>query len=825
MTGSPRHACGRACAALALLSCLLQPARAAAGQPPQDTGASGRVVATITTLEGSVQMSGVAVELREDASGLVLARTLTDDAGQVTLPDVPSGQYAIVASRPGFIERRSPPFTVRPGETTQVLLDMPLAFVPPPVEVRANAPSPIDSQQPVSMSDMLSGPVFESAPLQGDDFQSLLPLLPGVVRDADGRLRIKGGQPTQGALQVSSASLIDPSTGDFDVDLPAQSVQSVEVLANPFAAEYGRFSSSITQIRTRRGTNEWDTSVGNLVPRLRGLTRVRGFEPRFSVRGPIRKDRVFLAQDVQFRYVATPVRSLPGEPEINLRSFDSFTRIDGVLSTRHMVAGGLILFPREFRRATMNTFRPISVTPDMTQEGLSAAGVDRLALSSGVVVESTLSFRRFEIDLMATNQEPMVYAPQTQSGGYFNDQERAVSSLQWVESLSLSRNLWRGQHVFKVGTDLQLSEYNGTSLNRPVEVRRLDGSLAERTEFGAISQQAVDGTEFAVFAQDRWRLNSRVTFELGLRMDRDAVVEQINWSPRAGMAVSVLPEGRGIVRGGFGKFLQRTPLNVDAFPSFEPRTVSRFGADGAPLGTVSLVNRIDGPLQTPEANVANIEWDQRFSRRFLLKVAFLVRKGTHEYILDPAPDSGELRLSSSGQSRFKELETTTRYLGGERRDLTLSYVWSRGTADLNNYDQFYGNFRNPIVRANEHNLTPNDVRHRVLLRGTIGLPWRLDFAPVLEFRSGFPWSAVDEFQDFVGPRGRAGRLPTVRTLDFSIARPWKVGKYRFRAGIRVYNAFGAAAERDIQTNVTSPLYGTAYNPVDRSIGFVFGSAK
>jgi hypothetical protein len=808
-------------AALSVLVPALRPP-AAAAQTPATTG---RVAATVTTLEGSVQMSGVAVELRESDSGLVIARTLTDGVGQVTFPDVPAGQYVIVASRPGFIERQSAPFTVRAPDTTPVLLDMPLAFVPPPVEVLANAPTATDSVQPVSMSDMLSGPVFESAPLQGDDFQSLLPLLPGVVRDADGRLRIKGGQPTQGALQVSSASLIDPSTGDFDVDLPAQSVQSVEVLSNPFAAEYGRFSSSITQIRTRRGTNEWDTSIGNLMPRLRGLTRIRGFEPRFSVRGPIRKDRVFLAQDVQFRYVATPVRSLPGEPEINLRSFDSFTRLDGVLSTRHAVAGGLILFPREFRRATMNTFRPISVTPDLTQEGLSAAAVDRFALSSSAVVESTLSFRRFEIDLTATNQEPMVYAPQTQSGGYFNDQERTVSSVQWVEALTLSRDLWRGQHVFKFGTDLQLSDYNGTSLSRPIEVRRLDGTLAERTEFGGISSQAVDGTEFAAFAQDRWRLNSRVTFELGLRLDRDAVVERINWSPRAGVAISVLPEGRGIVRGGFGKFVQRTPLNVDAFPSLEPRTITRYGVDGAALGTVRLANRIAGPLHTPEANVANVEWDQRFSRRYLLKVAFLARQGNHEYILDPAPDAGELRLSSGGQSRFKELETTARYLGGERRDLTLSYVWSKGTADLNNYDQFYGNFRNPIVRANEHNLTPNDVRHRVLLRGTIGLPWKLDFAPVLEVRSGFPWSAVDEYQDFVGPRSQAGRLPRVRTLDFSIARPWHVSKYRFRAGIRVYNVFGAAAERDIQANITSPFYGTAYNPVDRSIGFVFGSAK
>jgi outer membrane receptor protein involved in Fe transport len=380
--------------------------------------------------------------------------------------------------------------------------------------------------------------------------------------------------------------------------------------------------------------------------------------------------------------------------------------------------------------------------------------------------------------------------------------------------------------VFKVGTDLQRSRYNGDSASRPVEIRRLDGTLAERIEFGGPTLQKVIGTEFAVFAQDRWRVNSRLTFEVGLRLDRDAVVEDVNWSPRAGAAIGVLPEGRAIVRGGFGKFVQRTALNVAAFPSFEPRTVSRFGADGLPIGApVPFINRIDGELRTPEAYVGNFEWDQRFGRRVLLKVAFLGRKGNHEYVLQPEPAAGELRLSSTGTSRYREVEATARYLGGERRDLTLSYVWAKGTADLNDYDQFYGNLRNPIIRANEHNLISTDVRHRLLLRGTIGLPGRWDAAPVLELRSGFPWSAVDEFRDFVGPRGHAGRLPAVRTLDVAISRPWHVWKFRFRAGVKLYNVFGAAAERDIQANVTSPNYGTAFNPVERSVGFVLASVR
>jgi len=804
---------------LMLLS-LAAPVAAGAGgtQQPVLPPTTGRVVATITTLEGTVHLPGVDVELRDPAAGMVIAKTVTDGAGQVIFPEVPPGRYIITASRPGFEARDSAAFMVRAGVTAQVLLDTRLTFVPPDVEVRAEAPSATNSVQPVSTSDMLSGTLFETAPLEGDDFRSLLPLLPGVVRDANGRLHIKGGQPTQGALQISSASLIDPSTGDFDLDLPAQSVESVEVLANPFAAEYGRFSSSITQIRTRGGTNEWDVSTGNLVPRFRGLFRgIRGFEPRLSVRGPIIKDRLFFAQTMQFRYVATPVKSLPDEPEVDLRSFDALTRLDGVVSPRHMLGGGLVVFPRELRQVTMNTFRPGSTTPDFNQSGWSAAVVDRFAIWSDLVVETTVSVRHFEIDVNTENLMPMVYAPETQGGGFFNDQERDVRSVQWVEALSLSRDLWQGQHVFKFGTDLQVSQYTGESLSRPVEIRRLDGSLAEHITFGGRTEQHVQGSEFAVFVQDRWRANSRLTFELGLRMDRDAVVEGINWSPRAGAAISILPEGRGILRGGFGKFVARTPLNVDAFASFEPRTVSRFAADGSLLvSPVTLAHRLESELRTPEAYVGNIEWDQRFGRRVLLKLVGLNRTGSHEHILNPDLDAGEILLSSTGTSRYKEFETTVRYMGGERRDLTLSYVWAKGTADLNNYDQFYGNFRNPIS---------TDVRHRLLLRGTIGLPGQWDFSPVLELRSGFPFSAVDEFQDFVGPRSRSGRLPAVRTLDFSIARPWQFRKYRFRAGLKLYNVFGSTAARDIQNNIASPFYGTAFNPIERSIGFVLGAAR
>ena len=50
-------------------------------------------------------MPGVQVELRDPDQRIVIAKTETDGAGQVTFPDVPIGRYLITASGAGFVLR------------------------------------------------------------------------------------------------------------------------------------------------------------------------------------------------------------------------------------------------------------------------------------------------------------------------------------------------------------------------------------------------------------------------------------------------------------------------------------------------------------------------------------------------------------------------------------------------------------------------------------------------------------------------------------------------------------------------------------------------
>ena len=406
----------------------------------------------VTIAVEGVRVPGVTAELYSLDNNVVVAQTKSDGIGQVTFPDVPAGLYTVRAVRDGFADGESLPFGVRGGAVENVLMEMRLTFVRESVEVIAPTNSPTESLQPVAVSDVLSGAKMDIQPLAGDDFQSLLAVLPSIIRGPEGRLRVKGGAPTTGALQISSASLNDPSTGDFDLELPSGAVESVEVLSNPFAAEYGRFSTSVTQVRTKRGTNDWSVKADNLVPGFgKGFVFVNKFEPRLSISGPLKRDKLLLGQYFQYRFAKTEVRSLPDRPQLGLFSFDSFTRIDAVLSSRHALTGGVIYFPRKIENATLSTFRPPEATTQFTQEGFSAGLADRLILSANVVLETTVAARFFEIDQMPQGELTMVYAPQGQRGNYFSQQERDVRSVQAVEVLTVSKDGWLGQHVFKVG--------------------------------------------------------------------------------------------------------------------------------------------------------------------------------------------------------------------------------------------------------------------------------------------------------------------------------------------------------------------------------------
>ena len=81
---------------------------------------------------------------------------------------------------------------------------------------------------------------------------------------------------------------------------------------------------------------------------------------------------------------------------------------------------------------------------------------------------------------------------------------------------------------------------------------------------------------------------------------------------------------------------------------------------------------------------------------------------------------------------------------------------------------------------------------------------------VLDWRTGLPYSVVNEWLDFVGPRNDR-RFPNYVRVDFGVEHRFRFGKYRPWIGVRADNALSSFLPMDVQANISSPAFGTFYN--------------
>src|SRR4029434_6353035 len=172
---------------------------------------------------------------------------------------------------------------------------------------------------------------LQNLPLVNEQFQDALPLVPGVVRGPDGLLNLKGARSNQSGFTVNSANCHDTVTGESSVTLPLEAVQSVEVVTNPYAPEYGQFTGAVTSVQTKAGSEKFNFNVQSFFPRLRRRDNhyvgIGAFTPRVTLTGPIIKNKLKFMQSFEYRFVRTLIENLPQlKRDTDLESFDSVSQ-------------------------------------------------------------------------------------------------------------------------------------------------------------------------------------------------------------------------------------------------------------------------------------------------------------------------------------------------------------------------------------------------------------------------------------------------------------------------------------------------------------------
>jgi hypothetical protein len=797
----------------------------------------GKVVADIPDQRKA--LAGVVVFLNGEPTAnkqFQAASDVSDEEGQYSFSGLIAGDYVISVELQGF-KKYEQKISVQIDATVEqniLLQPVPLRETVTVTENKMDA-SKTESTAP----GVITTATLRDAPLVDQKFQDALPLLPGVVRGPDGNLNIKGTRPSQSGILVSSLNVTDPVTGSPAIELPLEAVETVNVYSNPYAAEYGKFTGAVTSIETRSGSNDWRYLVTGTLPRPRirdgHIYGIGAVTPRIAVGGPIKKDKLFFFQSLEYRFVRTNVPSLDDlderQRDIQRESFDSFSRVDYIVNRNNRLTGSFSIFPQKLDYFNLNTFNPSDTTANFHQRGWFLALNEQGTFKSGALLQSSFSVKQFDGDIFGNSGDPYRITPERNFGGWFDRQHRESRRYEWLEVFHGAPRQWHGSHAFKAGLNFSHTSFTGIDQSNAVRVVRANGTTHQLLEYlgeGTLRQRQ---HEYSAFVQDKWAVNSRVIFDLGLRYDRDEIGGENNFAPRLGFVVLPAASERTVIRGGIGLFYDKIPLNIGAFEQYQNLRVTTFGPDGLTIadGPRLFRNAAPADLKNPYSIAGNVQLDHQVTQRLLLRLGYEERHTRREFILEPDSQDGALLLLNAGRSLYRELQAVARFRFQEGRNIFLSYVRSQARGDLNDYNTYFGNLRHALIRPNEYGRQPFDAPNRLLFWGDFGLPRKIVATPVLEWRSGFPFSVLNEQQDYVGPRNGSGRFPQLLTLDLLVTKgvkiPFRGKKYRGRVGVTIFNITNHWNPRDVQNNLASPAFGTFYNSPDRSFRTKFEFVK
>lgn len=699
------------------------------------------------------------------ASGAMKYEQLTTDAGESRFELRTPGRYLVLASAPGY-ESQTRELEVARDANVRIELTL---LRQDSITVESEV-SPLDPAPAAAARDQI-----RSLPERVADLRNALPLIPGVVRTPEGRLQIGGNPEYRSTFLVNGIDVTDPATGAFGATVPIDVIETVKVYKSPFSAEYGRFSASVVAVETRRGGEKWHMEVNDPTPEFRirsgRLRGVRGFTPRFAATGPLIRQKLYFAGAGSFELRKRPVYPLPFPfNEEKSQRVNAYAQFDVIPRPRHFLSISAHGVPQRVNFANLNFYTPQPAAPSSAVHEYRAAVSERMETREGIL-EAALAVSELRTRTGAQGEQPLTLSPITSSGNYFFNQDRRSQRGQFSGGFSLHPKSAFGRQHFKIGASLARSLMDGFAAARAVHIVSLDAAPLFELTYRNQNPYRLSNWDGGIFAQNGWEPVPLLRLDLGFRVDFDHLARATTVAPRLGLAWLLDESGRMLVRGGFGWFYDRVPLNVFAFAHYPER-----------LGLPNLTAQSRG--FTPGSRTVALAVDRKFGESFLLH-AGLVRSVSSQ-LLFMRPELSYTVLDRSGASKTQELELSAKFSGRAERLWVLSYVHTRGRGNLNTSDKFLGDFPEPMLRQDVMAPLPGIVRNRLLSWALLPLRWGLRLSPLVEWRSGFPYAALDGRQQYAGVP-YAQTLPAFFSLDASIAKDIPLRGHKARVSFSIFN--------------------------------------
>jgi len=788
-------------------------------------------VLRVSTLGPANQpVAGVLVQLR--LADALIASASTDVQGQVVFAELRPGLYTLLASKNGYHPARQADLTIE----TESAISLELTMVPAvshadSVDVAATA-SAVDQGASASSATLLPS-ATNDLPNRPATVADALPLVPGVLRQPGGALSISAGAEHRAAMVVNSTDVTDPATGQFGLTVPIDSVEAIHVYQTPFLAEYGRFTSGLVAVDTRRGGEKWKWELNDPLPEffirswhLRGL---KDATPRFNFEGPLIAGKLYISEGVDYEVRKTAIFELPFPHNLKKQQgVNSFAQLDWLVSDKHLMTLTAHVAPERMDFVNLDYFNPEPTTPDARTSNYTGVLSDHITLFGGLL-DSNFSVTKFDANIWGQGNAPLNMTPGGNSGSYFATQKREALRIGGTTTYSVAPWHRWGVHNFKFGADVAGSNEDGQVQKHTVNLFDANSRLLERIGFAPGIPFEISDVGMSFFVQDHWQLNERLSLDLGMRSESQEITDSFRLAPRIGASWSVWPAEGTTINAGFGWFYDRVPLNIYAFADYPYEVFTQYDpATGAISGgpylfknTLGQVFRhqqliFQGPEPgnfSPQSQIWTLRIEQPVTSAVKLRLGYTQNDADGLVIVtsegpDPATATGGFLLSGAGASKYRQLEATARVrLKGEGRQLFFSYIYSRARGDLNDFNNYLGSFPVPIIRPDQIGNLPTSMPNRFLAWGVVQLPWKFRIAPVMELRNGFPYSSVNALQEYVGVPN-ASRFPNFISIDSRISKDIQLNpKYAVRLSLASFNLTNHFNPEVVHSNIGDPAYG------------------
>jgi hypothetical protein len=225
----------------------------------------GRILGTVTDQSGAVV---VGAKVSVTNTGTNVTRELaTNSAGEYVAPNLNPGTYSVSGQAPGFKKAESNSVNVEVSRDARVDLRLQPGGINETVTVTSEAA--LADTTETALNGVLSNQAINQLPVQGRDFQNLLPLHPGVQRTPGGgfhSVTSNGNRPDDNNFYIDGADDNDVYYGETVVNdagiqgtpasiLPLDAIQEFNTQEAP-SADFGVKPGVVMNIGLKSGTND-----------------------------------------------------------------------------------------------------------------------------------------------------------------------------------------------------------------------------------------------------------------------------------------------------------------------------------------------------------------------------------------------------------------------------------------------------------------------------------------------------------------------------------------------------------------------------------------